>query len=154
MWSLSVCTCWFYIRSLTPWIFYTANFCIIATWTDFPWSILYTCMWPFHFSKSLLPVRTKQINGNIVSVHYTACTCMTSCCLLLTWKHHREFLRKGCSHKLTFFQPEIWTVKKTHVFLWAIIRLKFTEHFTSRFCIRDLTSGKSVKFDLPNYFSL
>ena len=44
---------------------------------------------------------------------------------------------------------------KTRVFLWAIIRLKFTEHFTSRFCIRDLkTSGKSVKFDLPNYFSL
>ena len=45
--------------------------------------------------------------------------------------------------------------EKTRVFLWAIIRLKFTEHFTSRFCIRDLkTSGKSVKFDLPNYFSL
>ena len=45
--------------------------------------------------------------------------------------------------------------EKTHVFLWAIIRLKFTEHFTSRFCIRDLkTSGKSVKFDLLNYFSL
>ena len=46
-------------------------------------------------------------------------------------------------------------VKKTRVFLWAITRLKFTEHFTSRFCIRDLkTSGKSVKFDLPNYCSL
>ena len=45
--------------------------------------------------------------------------------------------------------------EKTRVFLWAIIRLKFTEHFTSRFCIRDLkTSGKSVKFDLSNYFSL
>ena len=45
--------------------------------------------------------------------------------------------------------------EKTRMFLWAIIRLKFTEHFTSRFCIRDLkTSGKSVKFDLPNYFSL
>ena len=45
--------------------------------------------------------------------------------------------------------------EKTRVFLWAIIRLKFTEHFTSRFYIRDLkTSGKSVKFDLPNYFSL
>ena len=45
--------------------------------------------------------------------------------------------------------------EKTRVFLWAIIQLKFTEHFTSRFCIRDLkTSGKSVKFDLPNYFSL
>ena len=45
--------------------------------------------------------------------------------------------------------------EKTRVFRWAIIRLKFTEHFTSRFCIRDLkTSGKSVKFDLPNYFSL
>ena len=44
---------------------------------------------------------------------------------------------------------------KTRVFLWAIIRLKFTENFTSRFCIRDLkTSGKSVKFDLPKYFSL
>ena len=43
--------------------------------------------------------------------------------------------------------------EKTRVFLWAIIRLKFTEHFTSRFCIRDLkTSGESVKFDLPNYF--
>ena len=39
--------------------------------------------------------------------------------------------------------------------LWAIIRLKFTEHFTQRFCITDLkTSGKSVKFDLPNNFSL
>ena len=35
------------------------------------------------------------------------------------------------------------------------IRLKFTEHLTSRFCIRGLeTSSKSVKFDLPNYFSL
>ena len=45
--------------------------------------------------------------------------------------------------------------EKTRVFLWAIIRLKFTEHFTSRFYIRDLkTSGKSVKFDLSNYFSL
>ena len=32
---------------------------------------------------------------------------------------------------------------------------KFTEHFTSRFCIRDLkTSGKSVKFDLPNHLKL
>ena len=39
-------------------------------------------------------------------------------------------------------------VKKTRVFLWAIIRLRFTEYFTSRFCINDLkTSGKSVKFD-------
>ena len=27
--------------------------------------------------------------------------------------------------------------EKTSVFLWAIIRLKFTEHFTLRFCIRD-----------------
>ena len=45
--------------------------------------------------------------------------------------------------------------EKTRVFLWAIIRLKFTEHFTSRFCIRDLkTSGRNVKFDPPNYFSL
>ena len=45
--------------------------------------------------------------------------------------------------------------EKTRVFLWAIIRLKFTEHFTSRFCIGDSkTSGKSFKFDLPNYFSL
>ena len=44
--------------------------------------------------------------------------------------------------------------KNSRVFM-SLIRLKFTEHFTSRFCIRDLkTSGKSVKFDLPNYFSL
>ena len=42
--------------------------------------------------------------------------------------------------------------EQTRVFLWAIIWLKFIEHFTSRFCIRDLkTSSESVKFDLPNY---
>ena len=29
------------------------------------------------------------------------------------------------------------TCEKTRVFLWATIRLKFTEHFTSRFYIRD-----------------
>ena len=45
--------------------------------------------------------------------------------------------------------------EKTRMFLWAIIQLNFTAHFTSRFCIRDIkTSGKSVKFDLPDYFSL
>ena len=38
------------------------------------------------------------------------------------------------------------------LFIFFFIRLKFTEHFTSRFYIRDLeTSGKSVKFNLPNY---
>ena len=49
--------------------------------------------------------------------------------------------------------------EKTCVFLWAVffiflffIQLKFTEHFTSRFYTRDIeTSGKSVKFNLPNY---
>ena len=53
--------------------------------------------------------------------------------------------------------------EKTCMFLWAVffiflffIRLKFTEHFTlfyiRTFYIRDLeTSGKSVKFNLPNY---
>ena len=35
--------------------------------------------------------------------------------------------------------------EKIRVFLWAIIRLKFTEHFTLRFCRRDLkTSGKML----------
>ena len=44
-------------------------------------------------------------------------------------------------------------VKKTRVFLWASVRLDFTELFTFRFCIRDLkTPGKSVNFDLPNCF--
>ena len=31
-----------------------------------------------------------------------------------------------------------FSCEKTRVFLWAIIRLKFAEHFTSRFCLRDL----------------
>ena len=43
--------------------------------------------------------------------------------------------------------------EKTRVFLWASVRLDFTELFTFRFCIRDLkTPGKSVNFDLPNCF--
>ena len=43
----------------------------------------------------------------------------------------------------------------TFVFLWATIGPNFTEHFTFRFCIRNWkTSGKSVKFDMPNYFGL
>ena len=46
----------------------------------------------------------------------------------------------------------ILSCEKIRVFLRAIIWLKFIEHFTSRFCIRDLkTSSESVKFDLPNY---
>ena len=63
-----------------------------------------------------------------------------------------SFIQKALALNSLF---SILSCEKTRVFLWAIIRLKFTEHFTSRFCIRDLkTSGKSVKFDLPNYFSL
>ena len=43
--------------------------------------------------------------------------------------------------------------EKTRVFLRAIIRLNFTAHFTSRFCIRDF-KYKSVTFHLPDYFTL
>ena len=54
------------------------------------------------------------------------------------------------------FYLVVW---KNFVFLWAVffiflffIQLKFTEHFTSRFYTRYIdTSGKSVKFNLPNY---
>ena len=96
-------------QNLTPWIFNTVNLCIITIRTDFPWSILYKIIWSFYFSTSLLPVRTKQIMATscLFTIQYVFI--WLSCCLLLTWKHYSEFLRKGCSHILTFFKPEIWT---------------------------------------------
>ena len=108
----------------------TADLCIITIWTDFSWSILYKIIWSFYFSTSLLHVRTKKIMATlclftIQYVHIWLCFLLESitlclftikyvhiwlsCCLLLTWKHYSEFLRKGCSHILTFFKPEIWT---------------------------------------------
>ena len=81
----------------------------------------------------------------------------------LSRKSHQSLQFFGAVIRLSFIQKALdlhslfstLSYEKTRVFLWAIIRLNFTSHFTPRFCIRDLkTSGKSVKFDLPNYFSL
>ena len=35
--------------------------------------------------------------------------------------------------------------EKTRVFLWAMIRLKFTEHFTSRFWIKDFRQKRLIR---------
>ena len=40
--------------------------------------------------------------------------------------------------------------EKIRVFLWAIIRLKFTEHFTLRFCIRDSTFARNLRAKVFN----
>ena len=87
----------------------TADLCINTIWTDISWSILYKIIWSFYFSTSLLPVRTKQIMATLCLFTIQYVHIWLSCCLLLTWKHYSEFLRKGCSHILTFFKPEIWT---------------------------------------------
>ena len=42
--------------------------------------------------------------------------------------------------------------EKTRVFLWAMIRLKFTEHFTSRFCIRDKNFRQKCQIRLAELF--
>ena len=85
----------------------TADSCIITIRTDFPWSI-YKIIWSFYFSTSLLTVSTKQIMATLCLFTIQYVYMWLSCCLLLTWKHYSEFLRKRCSHILTFFKPEIW----------------------------------------------
>ena len=109
MWSLSVCTCLVLYQKSQSLNILTADLCIITIWTDFSWSILYKIIWSFYFSTSLLIVRTKQIMATLCLFTIQYVHIWLSCCLLLTWKHYSEFLRKGCSHILTFFKPEIWT---------------------------------------------
>ena len=66
-------------------------------------------------------------------------------CSRVLWRCHPE--RSSCSGKfgcLSFIKHMPWTLfclscEKTCVYLWATIRLKFTEHFTFRFCIFSLT---------------
>ena len=108
---------------------------------------------PFEWkNKSVLWYPFRYVEWKVTSVTAAElCGAVITSAFIFRWIR-LSFIQKTLALNSLF---STLSCEKTRVFLWAIIRLKFTEHFTSRFCIRDLkTSGKSVKFDLPNYFSL
>ena len=107
---------------------------------------------PHRKNKSLLWYPFKCVEWKVTSVIGPSFAALSSQAIFMFRWIRLSLIQKTLALNSLF---STLSCEKTRVFLWAIIRLKFTEHFTLRFCIRDLkTSGKSVKFDQPNYFSL